>query len=75
MPNDKVWCICRRCGAEMCIDLNATCPVCGNQPLEKSWSEHVSIEDEYVDGRHLVVIRKSADPIAGHYCSPHQRRE
>lgn len=71
----KAWCHCEDCHAEMLFDPSASCPVCGKKTLRQTWAEHVSIEDEYPDGVHVLVIRKSRSPLAGQYCSLHQRRE
>lgn len=76
MSNDgKIWCICQRCSSELLGIPDTSCPGCEKGTLEKHWPEHVSIEDEYPNGTHVLVIRKSRGPISGHYCTVHRIKE
>ncbi len=71
----RVWCLCK-CGAELLAVPGTSCPSCGKGALRAmDWVLHVSVEDEYIDGRHIVVICKSDSPLAGHYCTVHQCKE
>ncbi len=71
----KVWCLCN-CGAELLAVPGNPCPSCGKGTLRAmDWVQHVSVEDEYIDGRHIVVIRKSDASLIGHYCTVHRCRE
>ena len=73
--DERVWCVCSKCSTSIISTPGTPCPGCHKGVLKKDWADHVSIEDTYPDGDHILVIRRSRNPIKGHYCTLHETNE